>query len=336
MFVRLKRLFFVRLQAAVILAVSGYAASASDDLNIGQGMLAVPSLDPGHLLRPNASIAAPSYAPKGSWVSFASLTWCNVWDLNDHYRIDGEWLLFSAKGAYVLLDNLEIGLNLPIIERSGGVADGMIENFHRLFSLDNANRENYPRDELVIEVMDSNGERVGFSKKGWGIGDVSMFSDWIISRGSRVMPATVLESYISFPTGDEENLQGIGEPVFGMALLTSKRIGESRWLISLGGSGSYCQRDEMLGVELNKYQFSLFSGGEYELNPRLSLIMQIQALSPFAKDFYGLSDPTYDINLGMKHRVGKSGTLEVSFQENLFYYNNSADFGVHIGYRQIL
>jgi len=309
--------------AAFCIGETVFADSTLTDGNVGQGLLAIPSLSPGHLFRPNISMASPSYAPKGSWVSFTSLTWGNVWDVNEgHYKIDGEWLFFSTKASYALCDEVEVGLCIPVAGRTGGFGDGLIEGFHNLFGLRNADRDHYPRDEMVIEVNSSDGKKVLYEGGEWGLGDISLYGSWIVTEGNRVLPCAVIEAGITLPTGDEDKLLGIGEPVWGMAVLMIKRIGSSRWIVNVGASGSYCNRDRILGVEVNREQF-------------MSLIMQELMSSPFAKDFYDLSRPTNELNVGMKLRIGDVGTMEFSAQEDLFNFNNSADFGLHIGYRQI-
>lgn len=312
------------------------ADSTFTDGNVGQGPLTIPSLSPGHLFRPNTSMAAPSYAPKGSWVSFTSLTWGNVWNVDeDHYRIDGEWLLLTTKASYVLRDELEVGLCIPAMGRTGGFGDSLIEGFHDLFGLSNAGREGYPHDKMVVEVDTPDGKKVFYEGNEWGLGDISLFGSWIVTQGGTFLPCTVIEAGITLPTGDEDKLLGIGEPVWGMAVLMTKRIGSSRWLVTVGASGSYCNRDRMFGIEVNQEQFALLSGLEYEWSPRLSLIAQELMSSPFAKDFHDLSEPTNELNVGMKFRIGELGAMEISVQEDLFNFNNSADFGFHIGYRQI-
>lgn len=304
--------------------------------NVGQGLFAIPSLSPGHLFRPNITMVAPSYAPQGSWVSFTSVTWANIWDVNQgHYRIDGEWLFLSSKLSYVPYDNIEVGLCIPVVGRMGGFGDGLIEGFHNSFNLRNAGRDRYPRDEMVIEVNPDDGKKVVYEGSEWGLGDINLFGSWIVTRGGRIMPCTAIELGITLPTGDEDKLLGSGDPGFGMAVLMTKRIGSSRWIANLGASGSYCNRDKTLGIEVNREQFTLLSGLEYEWSSRLSLIMQELMSSPFAKDFYDLSKPTNELNAGFKLRIGELGTMEFSVQEDLFNFNNSADFGLHIGYRQI-
>ena len=313
-----------------------FADSILIDGNVGKAPLTIPSLSPGHLFRPNATAATPSYAPKESFVLYNSLTWGNIWNLNEeHYKIDGEWLLLTTKASYVLCDGVEIGASIPAIARTGGFADSLIEDFHDLFDLSNADREKYPNNEMTIEVNTPDGKKTSYQEKGWGLGDISLFSSWILTRGGRILPCTVIEAGITLPTGDEDKLLGIGDPVWGMAVLMTKRIGSSRWLVNLAASGSYCSRKRMLGIEINQEQYTLLSGLEYEWSPRLSIILQELMSSPFAKDFYELSESTNDLNLGMKFRVGKLGTMEISVQEDLLNFNNSADFGLHIGYRQI-
>ena len=52
----------------------------------------------------------------------------------------------------------EVGLCVPVMGRTGSFGDGLIEGFHDFCSIDNASREDYPRDEMVIEIDIPQGE----------------------------------------------------------------------------------------------------------------------------------------------------------------------------------
>ena len=53
-------------------------------------------------------------------------------------------------------------------------------------------------------------------------------------------------------------------------------------------------------------------------------------------DYPEFSDSVNEVNVGLKHRIGRDMILEWSFQENLYPFNNSTDFGMHLGVTRLL
>ena len=61
-------------------------------------------------------------------------------------------------------------------------------------------------------------------------------------------------------------------------------------------------------------------------------------MGPFAagegvvEDFAPFSDPSNELTLGWKWEVVHNGVLEVGLIENIVSFDNSPDFGLHVGY----
>lgn len=324
--------------AALVLLPAGslFAGAGPSNGNRGTGPLNTPSLSAGNLFRPSGYIASPSYAPQGNWVLRSSFSWVNTWNIEpDHFLIDGEWMLFSARVSYMLTEDVELGCHVPFIGRTGGWADGFIEGFHNAFDLGNGRREGYARNQNIVDIRSPDGQHARWETDQWGLSDVSLFASWILTQGDRFLPCIVIGGAATLPTGDEHELFGSGEPVFGVSGLLTKRIETTPWLLCLGASASYSDNDEMVGIAVRKIQFAALSGVEYEWSEQVSFIIQNLWTSPIAEDYYDFSKPTNELNVGTRIRDGFRGEWEISFQENLFYFNNSSDVGVHAAYRRV-
>ena len=87
---------------------------------------------------------------------------------------------------------------------------------------------------------------------------------------------------------------------------------------------------------MRKEEYTLLTGLEYEWSSNVSFLMQNLTSSPLAKDYYEFSRTVNELTVGTKICIGDHGILEIGFREDLFYFNNSADFGIHVGYKQVL
>ncbi len=273
--------------------------------------------------------------PPGTWSVGLEGSWGNIWNQEpESYTIDGEFVRVEPRLAYTLLPGFEIGIFLPVAGRMEGFADGFIENFHNLFNLNNAARDEFPRDRLLIEVTDKDGNRVTLNDDFWGINDLPVFASILLTEGTVLWPAVSSQLTITLPVGDEDKLQGLGTPVYELGTILSKRLGESRFIVYLGGSVSYCSRGDLIGIPLHKTIFSGLLALEYQLIEEFSLLAQYCISSPAAKNYYEYSEPINEINLGFKWRLTNSLLLELSIMENMFNYQNSTDIGMNVGLTQ--
>ncbi|MFA5043644.1 MAG: DUF3187 family protein [Kiritimatiellia bacterium] len=299
--------------------------------NIGLGYLTAPSLSPGHILRPSSLFVLPAGGPEGSRRIDFDVHWANIWNYEpDEYLIDGEWVRSNIRFSYALKDTLSLGVAVPIIGRTGGFADPLIENFHNTFHFGNANRDEFPQNRYLISAYTNGGSRTIVKGDSWGIGDVSLFMAARISEGNGILPALLVQGQISLPSGDEYELRGLGAPSIAISTVASKRLGGSPFILFGGLGFQYCPADDINGLELHNEEWAGLAGLEYQYTPALSLIAQCLVSSPVAKDYYAFSDPTHEVSVGFKWRVTRHTTMEFAVVENILIFNNSADIGVHL------
>jgi len=314
--------------------------SEADDIpceNIGLGYLAAPSLSPGHILRPSSIFALPVLGAKGTERMDFDFHWGNVWNYKpNQFMIDGEWIRSSLRYSYALQDTLSVGLAVPMIGRTGGFADSTIENFHSAFGLGNANRTGFPRNRSLVTVNEKGVPYTVAEGESWGIGDVSAFVASCLTEGTRYLPAITVQGEVSLPSGDQDELRGMGAPAISLSSVASKRLGGSPIILFLGGGFQYCESDDMAIIQFYNVQYSGLAGAEYQYSKSFCLLLQYLISSPVAKDYFAFSEPSHEVSAGFKWRWGHDTVLELAMVENIVVFQNSADIGIHLAYGRSL
>jgi hypothetical protein len=309
---------------------------ASEEVsNIGLGHFTGRALSPSLLNRPGVAMVQMPVQPKGTWTVGLEGSWGNIWNYETGaYTIDGEVVRVEPRLTYIPLNHFEVGIFMPISGCMGGFADRFIEDFHKSLHLTNASRDEFPRDRLLIEVTDKDGRRVTLDDASWGISDLPVFASVLLTEGTSLWPAVSGQLTVTIPVGDDDKLQGLGTPVYELGTMLAKRVGESRFIVYLGGSVSYCSKKELIGIPLQEVLFNGLLGLEYQCGDYFSILAQYFISSPTAKNFYEYSDPINELNLGFKWRLTETLLIGLSLMENLFNYRNSTDIGINLGLTQ--
>lgn len=318
----------------ILMAFAAPAAdwtALNDDSNIGLGHFTFQSLSPGQLMRPSLSIASMPVSRGGSFSIGTSAQWGNVWNYKeDNFMVDAEWVRISAKAAYALHDNLELAIVLPVTTRTGGILDGLIEGFHNAVGLGNNQRDKFPRDAASISIKKQNGSSYTLEGGSSGISDIPLYLSFLLTGGDHNDPAVAVQIACSIPAGDETQLEGLGEWMFGTGILAYQRVEGSQLITMLGAGFSWTEAEELAGIQIEQIQISGMLALEYQFSSSLSAIVQYSVNSPVAKDYLSFSEPTHEMNIGIKAEVADNLMLEFSATENLFIFNNSADVGLHL------
>lgn len=300
--------------------------------NVGYGPLSLRGQSPFQMLHLSLSPSAPSTLPAHHWEGQLLTTWVNRWAVSEgQYFIDNETLRIAGKLRYGLTDWFQVGIEVPVLWRGGGVMDSFIEGFHRTFGLDNGRRDEFPRNRFRVEFHSPEGSKFALNADDAGIGlqDIVLSSQATLTCGGAYRPATAVHFSVSLPTGRDEKLYGTGGVDVSVALLFSKRLGDL--YLYLNGGYVWFGTDEIGGIRLRKSQGTIFTGVEYRLRGRTSLILQNLINSGAAEDFFEFSEYTDEMTLGMKTELSPGLLIELGLIENLIHFTNSPDFGVHGG-----
>ncbi|MBN2301261.1 MAG: DUF3187 family protein [Lentisphaerae bacterium] len=296
------------------------------------GYLTAPSLSPGHVLRPSSMFSYPDIHPAGSWNIGTDFHWANVWAYEpDRYLIDCEWIRCNTRICYALNNSTSLGILIPVMGRWGGVADQFIEEFHSVFGMDNDDRQQMPQDQSIISYVSNGATQTIARGESWGIGDTAFFAAYRRdSVGNR--PAVILQGQLSLPTGDADEMQGLGNPSLSVSALVSKRLRTGPVLVFGGFGLVYCRADKIAGIRLRNDEWSGLLGVAYECSPTVLLIIQNLSSSPVAKNYAPFSDACHELSIGFKWQISASFALEFGLTENVATFDNSADFGAHFSF----
>lgn len=241
--------------------------------NVGYGPLNLRGQSPFQMLHLSLSPSAPSTLPAHRWEGQLLTTWVNRWAVSEgNYFIDNETLRIAGKLKYGLTDWLQVGIEVPVLWRGGGVMDSFIEGFHRTFGLDNTRRDEFPHNRFRVEFDSPEGSIFVEDDAGIGLQDVVLSSQATMTCGGTYNPASAIHFSVSLPTGRDKELYGTGGVDVSIALLFAKGLGD--FYLYLNGGYVWFGTDEIGGIRLRKSQGTIFTGVEYRLWRRTSLILQ--------------------------------------------------------------
>jgi hypothetical protein len=271
------------------------------------------------------------------------LTWVNVWASDEaafdpdngelgQYLLDYESLHVALSAAYGVSDTFQVEVGIEDRSVFGGVMDGFIEGFHDLFSIDQAGRDRWPRDQLAIFLDDPDGPTVelGAPESGTYVRDVLVTVQHNVTCGTENWPA--ISWAVTGRYALESDLVEGDDFDIGVSVALSRRFGNVYGYLTLGyawyGDGS------ALGIPLEDTQATALAAAEWRYHPRQSFILQwlwSQAVTDLIGPF---AESANEVTLGWKWEAVPSGVLEIGLIENVITFDNSPDFGVQAAWTQ--
>lgn len=123
---------------------------------------------------------------------------------------DGETAQYTVRVRYGLFDRLELGIDVPYVQHSGGYLDSLIRDFHAFFGFPNDRQEEFDKNQIDYDV-DSNGNTYKMDKAESGLGDIRFTAAVPLLMGSEESRRYLaLRSVLKVPTGDSDYLLGSG------------------------------------------------------------------------------------------------------------------------------
>ncbi|GAB4266118.1 MAG: DUF3187 family protein [Deferrisomatales bacterium] len=164
-------------------------------------------------------------------------------------RLDGESYRITGALRYGLPGGLEVGVDVPWVAHTGGVADGFIEAWHRWFGLPGNGRDEVERGRLDFLYL-GDGDKVHLDRSSQGLGDVRVTLAVPLPtgprRGRRFWAA---RAGLKLPTGASgSRLRGSGGTDLSLALAATDRATLAPWGVVLHASGgvAWLGRGEVL------------------------------------------------------------------------------------------
>lgn len=298
---------------------------------LGLGPLRLCSQSPGQSLRLGLVPHTPAELAAGEWKLHAGSTWVNVWASEQHYELDYEALTSEAVVSYGISDRWGLELGATNHATFGGHLDGAIQKFHSVFGLDQDGRDQVPRDRTHVRIdptshqngveldeEELDGNRTNFLRGA---------ALCTLCHGEDGWPAVAVVGTLQAPLGSRRGYDG-GILDVSLDLSVAERLGD--WVIYASVACTRFAADEVYGIHLHRTNWAGLGAIEYRLTGDWSLVVQYLLSEGVAPDLYVFSKPSHELAVGTQVRLDRQVTLQFGVIENVFVFDNSPDFGLHL------
>jgi hypothetical protein len=314
------------------LACAGGAPAVDRDGDLGYGPLRVSAQSPGQSLRLGLEPRAPSAVGAGDTEVYVGDTWTNTWVDQRLYQLDFERMKVEAAVARGVSRDWDVEAAAISQTTFGGAMDHSIATFHRIFGLGENGRDQAPRGRTRIHI-EPTGSQPGLDldeRDLQGVTEIfGRVSSWYtLVDGGRVAPMVAVTAALQMPLHHYTRYHG-GYVDMSGGLSLAKRFG---W-VHVYAAGAYTRYgpDRLYGIRLYQGGFAGLGALEVDALPRLHLIAQYLVSQGIAPDYYDFSKASHELTVGAKARLARRTEVELALLENLFIFDNSADFGLHLG-----
>lgn len=222
----------------------------------------------------------------------------------------------------------ELGAELPLLRRWGGVLDRPIETVERAVSLLNPLRGEFARNQARMLVVD--GGLVLLEEQGTaaGVGDLALTLGKRLRSQTAHGPALAARLIIELPTGSRERWLGNGGLDLALALSAGRTAGSRAWVVQVAAvlpsdpfeelSSGSSSGNELPAAEAGAF-LTAGVGGSWRLSSRLSLYGQLTYYgSPISgTGFAELERSLWECGAGLSFRLGSRTIWQVGGIENL-------------------
>ena len=279
---------------------------------------------------------SPALNAPGSWELRTGVTLANQWILEEgKLIIDEDVWSINQTFEYTASKWVAFSLRIPAQFLGRGYLDGVIEGFHSTTGLNNARREEFPRNQFRAEVMTEDGTMSPLMSQGEGslrLGAPVLAAKVRLTPPGSVLPLA-LKAAVNFPNLEDETLivQRDGHD-WALGISGASRLSEN-----LAGTVSYAIVRSRPGTllatnDLARRQASLLLSLDYQVLDSLALVGQLLRESAVASGTGTRFDrPSMELTLGAKWAATDDSVLEFGFVENVAVQGNSADVALHFG-----
>ena len=296
------------------------------------------------MTQPLPAESSTGIAPKGKFS--AALTF----DLANNYTestsgketilLDGESYRWTLSTRYGLTDKLEVGIEIPWIDSSGGFLDSFIIDWHDTFGMPQGGRDGAPKNKINYSYANSDGQRLIMDSAGSGLGDIVLTGGMKLyeEKSPAVHDSFALRTTVKIPTGDSDSLRGSG--AFGG---TVSLCGASNHFTEWGTLGFFGSVGGMISAKgdvLKDQQEPLAAFGTLGIGwgpaPWISFKVQIHANTALYKDssLAELSDPAVMLVTGGALQLPGDYQLDIGVAEDISVAT-APDVAFHLGLSRI-
>jgi hypothetical protein len=303
------------------------------------GPLEVPDPHPMTFFRLDARAGSAAVLPEATVRTRLMIQWANTfnkeqntWGPMENF-IDLESWRIEPELRWGIAEWYDVAIRLPFYRRGAGVMDGFIENFHDLVNV-GGDREEFPKNTYRFDVQD-----IGLTLQpnrplfqvddGWGWGDVTLhgkaqFMTWPQSMA--------LELSVKLPTGEDE-FGGEGVDL-GVALHTGALALDTHYHLSV--QYTWISDEEMSeSAVFFEHNFAAFLDLAWPIGDGWFIHLQPQVFNGFLHQPPRMSDTRMYILGGLTGTWDSGWEVEFALVENVFSFENTVDFGLHMAVSRI-
>jgi uncharacterized protein DUF3187 len=245
------------------------------------------------------------------------------------YLLDGEVARTDISLARGIGHGVELTAVLPVLHADGGFLDGFIEGFHKTFAIKRSDRFAAERNRYLVYLREGDRRIVHEAAPGWGLGDLTLGAK-VELPGRPAGFDLAAAGLLKLPTGDRDRLFSSGSADVGAQLLASRPFTRARLYVTLAGVREGAWRD--LGAEAATV-LTASVAYEHRFFTRSAIVVELAVSDSPLKGFGNvqLAEKTYIATLGWKQALSPTESVYFSFNENLFNFDDTPDFGFSLG-----
>ena len=236
---------------------------------------------------------------------------------NDEFlNIDGETVRVALDLRYGIVENLDVQLEVPWLDHSGGELDRLIDDWHDFWGMSDGGRSDVPRDLLDYRYATPDGT-FGLDEDASGLGDINLSLNYAFYRDEEAAFALALG--YKFGTGDEEDFTGSGEDDVWVALRFSGRQLSDLPLYWHGHAGYLRAGESDLMEDFQEKNF-WFAGLslEWMFAQNWSALAQFDSnAAPLKSDITAVGDEAYIATAGLRWRFAEDWSGDFSVVEDI-------------------
>jgi len=250
--------------------------------------------------------------------------------------IDGESYRFQLNLRYGVFDRFEIGCDLPVISHQGGFLDSLIEGWHDFFGLPNADREDYPQDQLKYTYRNGGVEAVNVDEPVTGFGDMMLSLGYqLYEKRDTHLRSLALRSAIKLPTGKSEDLLGSCGTDLSLRIegTDSKSLAAIRSTLFGSMGVLYMSDSDVLDDKRSDAAGFGTAGIGFKLSRKIDLKTQVDFHTPFYQDsaLTELGDASAQLVLGGTFHLTDRFMVDLALSEDIIV-DTSPDVVFHFGF----
>jgi Protein of unknown function (DUF3187) len=324
------------------LHAAGSSASQAEHLvqSIAGGPFPVRSLSPVQLLYFQFTPERAVPLPHRTWSVRFDLVEANYLARDEHrgdsFLFDYELTRADLALQYGVLDNLTVGLEIPLLYTWKGFLDEPIKGFEDLTGFKRTIRFERPQHLFSAQLAKDGRDALRGTSGAVGIGDIAFSTKTLLREEGPLAPAVAGRFALKLPTGDDARALGSGAVDIGLGLSLEKTLGPVRLYFNTGLTIPTGNPFDGTGID-SLPMLSGFLTGEYRLTERFSLLLQLNGVtSPVRNTGLDIDRPTGEILAGFNWLLpGLPVVWQAGFMEDLNNTNRTADFALFMSWSMI-